>query len=452
MEPLALHPDNPHYFRFRGEATVLVTSGEHYGSVLNADFDYATYLDVIAAAGFNLTRLFTGTYYEKADSIPWIGEQNTLAPRPGRHLCPWARSRRPGYAGGGNLFDLDRWDEAYFVRLRDFCTRASERGIVVEVVLFCPMYQGLFGEALWELSPLYAGSNVQGVGTVTAERFTTLADPALVARQEQMVRKFSAELAAFDNVYYEICNEPYWSRAEPEDVRAWQWRMTEVLAEAESALPAPHLIAHNIANGSAVVTDPHPAVGLLNFHYAYPPHAVAANYGLSLALGDDETADGTVAGERRREGWAFLLAGGSDFSNLDWSFARDDPLGEGRVAQAEGRIYDGREVRRHLAVLLRFMRSLDLLPLHPDPNLVVALPEGTRAYALAESGRQYAIYLEGTSVGSLPLRVEPGTYRVGWWDPTTGPVRTETVSAAAGRMLLTPPPYTQDLAVLLRAT
>src|SRR5262245_51857411 len=34
-EPLALHPDNPHYFLFRGKPTILVTSAEHYGAVLN---------------------------------------------------------------------------------------------------------------------------------------------------------------------------------------------------------------------------------------------------------------------------------------------------------------------------------------------------------------------------------------------------------------------------------
>ena len=34
-----LHPDNPHYFEWQGKPTVLVTSGEHYGAVLNLDFD-----------------------------------------------------------------------------------------------------------------------------------------------------------------------------------------------------------------------------------------------------------------------------------------------------------------------------------------------------------------------------------------------------------------------------
>ena len=62
--PLALHPENPHYFLFRGKPTVLVTSGEHYGAVLNLDFDYVRYLDALAADGLNLTRPFSGTYRE----------------------------------------------------------------------------------------------------------------------------------------------------------------------------------------------------------------------------------------------------------------------------------------------------------------------------------------------------------------------------------------------------
>jgi len=35
---------------------VLVTSGEHYGSVLNLDFDYIRYLDELQSNGLNLTR------------------------------------------------------------------------------------------------------------------------------------------------------------------------------------------------------------------------------------------------------------------------------------------------------------------------------------------------------------------------------------------------------------
>src|SRR5438067_1275218 len=62
--PLALHPDNPHYFLFRGKPAVLVGSTEHYGAVLNPDFDYVPYLDELLARGLNLTRTFTGVYCE----------------------------------------------------------------------------------------------------------------------------------------------------------------------------------------------------------------------------------------------------------------------------------------------------------------------------------------------------------------------------------------------------
>jgi hypothetical protein len=47
---------------FRGKPTALVTSGEHYGAVLNLDFDYAKYLDTLSADGLNLTRTFSGSY------------------------------------------------------------------------------------------------------------------------------------------------------------------------------------------------------------------------------------------------------------------------------------------------------------------------------------------------------------------------------------------------------
>ena len=56
-EPIKVHPDNPHYFLFRGQPTILLTSAEHYGAVINLDFDYVQYLDVLAANSLNYTRI-----------------------------------------------------------------------------------------------------------------------------------------------------------------------------------------------------------------------------------------------------------------------------------------------------------------------------------------------------------------------------------------------------------
>src|SRR5262249_43531244 len=86
--PLAVHPKNPRYFLFRDKPTILITSGEHYGAILNADFDYVRYLDELHAHGLNNTRTFVGSYREIPGSFG-IGD-NTLAPRPNRFFCPWA--------------------------------------------------------------------------------------------------------------------------------------------------------------------------------------------------------------------------------------------------------------------------------------------------------------------------------------------------------------------------
>ena len=95
-EPISLHPQNPHYFLFRGKPTVLVTSGEHYGAVLNLDFDFVRYLDTLRADKLNLTRTFSGAYCEPSGSFNI--RSNTLAPARDRRPQP-AIGPRPRVAG-----------------------------------------------------------------------------------------------------------------------------------------------------------------------------------------------------------------------------------------------------------------------------------------------------------------------------------------------------------------
>src|SRR6185437_14036006 len=194
-QPLSLHPENTHYFSFRGRPTVLVTSGEHYGAVLNRDFNYRLYLDTLHADGLNLTRTFSGSYREVPGDFSIAS--NTLAPAPGRFIAPWRQ--RDG------KFDLEQWDPEYFERLKDFVAQADARGIVVELVLFCPLYN----DSMWTVSPMNAANNVSGIGSVPKADVLTLKDARLTSVQDEMVRKITSELRGFDNLYFEICNEPY---------------------------------------------------------------------------------------------------------------------------------------------------------------------------------------------------------------------------------------------------
>src|SRR5450759_3692053 len=105
-QPIGVHPDNPHYFLFHGKPTVLITSAEHYGAVVNRAFDYRAYFDALKSYGLNYTRIYPGFLFEPKDKFH---KGNTLGVKPGSLILPWARSDQPGYAQGGNRFDLDKW-------------------------------------------------------------------------------------------------------------------------------------------------------------------------------------------------------------------------------------------------------------------------------------------------------------------------------------------------------
>ena len=435
--PLRLHPENPHYFLWRGRPAVLITSGEHYGAVLNLDFDYRPYLEELARHGLNLTRTFSGVYREVPGNFGITG--NTLAPKPDRYLAPWPRSEKPGAACGGNRFDLDRWDEAYFARLKDFLAEAGRRGVVVELVLFCPMYE----DAMWHASPMFAGNNTGGVGDLKKDEVHTLKNGRLLDIQLAVTRKIVTECNAFDNLYYEICNEPYFGGVTLE----WQRKIAQAIVETERDLPKRHLIAQNIANGSAKIADPDPAVSIFNFHYCSPPDAVAMNWGLARPVADDETGfKGSADVPYRPDAWDFLLAGGAVYSNLDYSFTPDAEDGSA-VPKAPGG--GGRNLRAQLALLKGFIEGFDFTRMAPDPACVVGgVPPKASARALAEKGRQVAVFLRGGRQANLVLDLPKGSYRAEWVSTLTGKVeKAETFAHPGGARTLASPDYPGEIAL-----
>jgi hypothetical protein len=450
--PLSLHPENPHYFLFRGKPAVLITSGEHYGDVLNRDFDYLPYLDELHARGFNLTRTFSGTYREVPGSFHIV--DNTLAPTAARWACPWARSDLAGAGDGGNKFDLEKWDPAYFERLRDFVAQAGKRGIVVELGLFCTIYD----EPLWAISPMNPANNRQGIGPASRLEVFTARDPKLLAVQQALARKLAAELRDADNVYFEVCNEPYFGGV----TAAWTDRIVAALVDAESGGPR-HLIAQNIANGSAEIKNPNPNVSVFNFHYATPPQTVAANYRLNRAIADDETGFRGVGDQPyRTEGWDFLLAGGAVYSNLDYSYTPKHPDGTFRVTTSPGG--GGPALRRQLQALKQFMDGLDFVHMKPDNAVIkggrvtaplTGNPAEARvtARALVAAGKAYAVYVRGGTRAELAVDLPAGHYRAEWIDTRNGAVaKAEDFEHGGGTRALASPEYAEDIALRVRRT
>jgi hypothetical protein len=442
-EPLALHPANPHYLVFGGKPALLVTSGEHYGAVLNRDFDYTKYLDALSAEGMNMTRTFSGAYCEPHGAFKI--ENNSLAPKEGRLICPWKRSGEKGYKGGGNKFDLSKWDDEYFERLKDFVAHAGNKGVVVELDLFCPMYD----ESQWAISPMNAANNVNGIGDVKKDAVYTLdTQKELLAVQEAMTRKIVAELNGFDNLYFEICNEPYFGGV----TKTWHDHITDVVMDAEKSLPKKHLISWNVANDTAKVTNPHPGISIYNFHYA-KPSAVSDNYGLDKVIGLNETGfKGTGDDYYRKQAWTFLLAGGGLYNNLDYSYCVGHEDGSFKVKDPTPG-GGGPTLRKQLLRLRQFLEAFDFVRMKPAKNLVTGLPKDASFELLAEPGRQYAFYAQQAKNLASTFELPAGRYQGEWLDPLTGKtVAVEPFDHSGGGKRLEAPTFEQDAALRIVRT
>lgn len=439
---LMLHRENPHYFLFRGKPTILITSAEHYGAVLNSEFDTTKYLDELKAHGLNLTRTFTGVYCEDAKSFGIT--RNTLAPLEGKLICPWARSDTPGYAGGGNKFDLTKWDPRYFERLGEFVKQAGERSIVVELCLFCPFYE----DSMWKLSPMNAANNVNGVGKLPRDAvYNRDKNGELQAVQERLVRKIVKEMHLVDNVYFEVCNEPYFGGVTDD----WQRRIIDVIVEVDKP-PTRHLISQNVANGSKKVENPHPAVSIFNFHYTSPPTAVKENYALQKVIGENETGfKGTADTHYRMEAWEFLLAGGGLYNNLDYSFVvghEDGTFPYPPKTPGGG----NRGFRQQIKVLKDFLHGFEFIRMKPDETLLKGgLPEKGRGRVLSEPGKQYALYLFGGKSAKPQLALPEGRYKAEWISPVSGKVvKSETISSSGDAVTLESPEFDPDIALKMK--
>jgi hypothetical protein len=305
---------------------------------------------------------------------------------------------------------------------------------------------------MWNLSPMKASNNINGVGDVGREAVYSL-DPSndLLPVQEAMARKVVAELRDYDNLYFEVMNEPYCGPI-PLD---WQLHLAQVVADAEEGLAHRHLISRNVANHRARVESPQPTEGIYNFHYAWLPDTVAMNYGLNRVIGDNETGfAGTAPLHYRKEAWAFIVAGGGLYNNLDYSFTvgHEDGTFEYPDTQPGS---GGAELRRQLRLLGRFIRAFDFIAMRPMPEIVRGgVPDGAAVQVLAEAGRQYAVYVcavdDAATVGAIELSLDlpEGEYTAEWVDPLTGGVALrERFSHAGAQRKLMSPDIAQDMAL-----
>lgn len=496
----SVDPRNPRCFRYKGKPFKILTSAEHYGAVLNGDFDHDVYLREMGRTGQNMTRIFT-FYREQASSIPGPGHMNSLAPTSQASIMPWERVSGHGEAADGlGKFDLKRWNTAYFDRFGDFLEKCGDKDIVCEVVLFCNPYN----QTKYDLFPCSKLSNVNGVGDdLDAPRdFMTLDAPSITAFQEHFVRKIVEELNEFDNVYYEICNEPnlYSDDTETGEKKVVDWHahLVRVIRQIEENLPKRHLIAANAHFVVKVSDDPdrpitrhedlsyfeNPDIDIINYHYisAKEPvqglqfirgsarsgltwHFMRRRDGFHKPIVFDETYSGIVRGNperyavNRAEAWEMILSGGAGYNNLDWSFTQGDEKGSGKVPVGDGRSLDGRCLREWYGIFHNLLNQYDLDKLVPAADVLSESITGYGYAAITDGERKYVLYFSDEQVYqqktcksrslTVPLSLPAGRYSVQTFDPKTGHTKELSAIQSEGIAIVAIPEFTEDVAVLL---
>ena len=464
--PIQVHPSG-HYFVRDDAPLLLITSDHHYGAVINLDFDYEVFLDKLKSKGMNFTRIYPGAYISAKGKSIHVGNPN--GPASGRQILPWARANVTGADPtlGERKFDLDKWDEAYFARIRDFCAQARRRGIVVEVCFFNGMYK-----ERWPWQAMYSGNNIQGVGTASWDMVQSVtADPRLLAYQERYVAEITRRLNDFDNLLFHVCDEPNMSKQPAAVYAPWMSRLMDVFIATERKLPNKHLLGQTVSwamrdneadfskDSRIQYIDTEYARGLIDLNNVYgrgkPVVYIESNLYPQEYKGDTLSA-------ARVEAWEYMVGGGAGFMQLNGVYTARNPAGSGDVDA----------VLDMFAVLRGFMESFDYAAMKRDLSFIGdGVPPGARAAAMLQPGKQYAFYIHH-SHGDRPgvsLRsyvVDPGSYRerftftfasgryrAEWIEPSSGAVvGAETFTHPGGARTMTPPvAYAIDIALRMKA-
>jgi hypothetical protein len=349
---------------------------------------------------------------------------------------------RAGEASDGKpRFDLDRFDDALFDRLRDRVIAAGNRGMYVAVMLFEGWGLHLSNAPFHvEGHPFHVINNVNGVGIESILDYQVLPlDPRVQERQETYIRHVVDTVHDLPNVLWEVANEssgggnvdrdfakflgqdtvPDWG-----DSTEWQYWVIDTVKRHEGEMgyeshPMGMTMQFPVPN-QTMVNDPlfaskaewispgfeepgwfpgNPDIPASGW-FADPP----AGDGRKVVIADTDhfaPGDGDALWA-----WRTFLRGHHpilmDFGIIG-GVNPPDPKAGGPLA------FDNFEPARFaMGDTIRYAQRMGLIDMTPRGDL------SSTGYVLAHPGVEYLI-LQPTPMAGFAVTLEPGTYSVEWF-------------------------------------
>jgi hypothetical protein len=432
--PLRISTANPRYFADGSGRIIFLTGSHTWGNLQDYTYDelpsppaldFDAYLAFLEQHNHNFFRLWVweSSFNPKA-------KQGTIRYDP----MPYQRPG-PGLALDGKpQFDLKRFNQAYFDRLRSRVVAARDRGIYASVMLFNGFSiegKGNVGGDPWQGHPFHPKNNINGIDAGNGKAIHTLANPAVTAHQEAYIRKIIDTVNDLDNVLYEISNEDGGGA----DDTAWQVHMIQFIKSYEAGKPKQHPVGmtqqYPQGNEAALLASP--------ADWVSPGAKLWTAEGRKVVVNDTDHSyfwiglrqDGVAA--QRAWVWENFTRGNQCLfmdPYLDPSHdpGRNDPAG-GKPDPYWDPLRDAMGRTRACAERM---------------NLAAAVPHGELAstgFCLADPGREYLVYLPQGGEVTVDLSAALGSLGTEWLHPAAGTtVRAEPTAGGGRRTLRSPWP------------
>lgn len=410
--PLRVHPTNPRYFtdgtlQADGTPRAVYLTGAHTWANL-ADigpgdpppaFDYEAYLDFLARHHHNFFRLW------REEQVFFLDQRFVVTPH------PWLRTGPGDATDGRPKFDLNRFNDVYFERLRARVQAAGERGIYVGVMLFEGWVLQQKKE-WWRDHPFHPDNNINGVngdanGDGRGTEVHSLEVPAVTRLQEAYMRRVLEAVGDLDNVLWEISNEAGTYSTE------WQYHCIRFIQAEEARRPKQHPV------GMTFQWSPNSKHrGTNKALFDSPADWVSPNSG-------DDGRYNYKTNPPPADGRKVIIPDtdhlGGIWGNTHWvwkSFTRGlnpifmDPYDNQIIGGAPPESWDA--VRANLGHARRLAERVHLAAMLPDEQ------RASTGYCLVEPGRTYIVFApEGGDI-EVDLTEAQGALSVEWLEVATG--------------------------------
>lgn len=447
--PLTVLPENPRYFTDGSGEAVYLTGSHTWANFQDQGprnpprvFDFDQYLDFLQAHGHNFIRLWSSEGARTTSR----GDGWSLDPR-----SPFDRTG-PGTAlDGGPKWDLTRFDQAYFDRLRSRVEAAGRRGMYVSVMLFNgfsvshakgdPRFR-----SAWSDHPFNAANNINGIDgdpnrDGKGEETHELRDPRALAVQEAYVRKVIDTVNDLDNVLYEISNESHASSTD------WQYHMIGLIKDYESGKPKQHPVGMTVEypggqndelfSSDADWISPKGTAGMWPGDWTTDLPAPAD--GRKVILADSDHIWG-IGGDRD---WVWRsFTRGQNVLFMD-GYDGDGIAVRGQMFQLDDPKWVG--LRLNMGYARSFAERMDLTRARPDTTAC-----STRYCMASVSGSkpEFLVYAPEGGEAWVDLSDVPTAVDVEWLDPKTGEV-VVTEPRQGGSVEYFSPPFEGDYVLYL---